>query len=949
MPTFPVYEGELPRCLNPLNLRHWLLLLYWVYFRPSALKCYLYQANPEVYRRESGIANSIQMVKLPAYRNVWLIGILLPFVFSILFASSIFLFTSGLNLNTILNDLPNLLLLTQKISISVALNLISAALNVVFSIIIIVTDDVASSIAFSVAFGAALGVVFDVVNGLASSIAFSVVFSVVFGVALGAAFSMLSGGVINSVAFGVAGSVAGSVAFGVAFGAALAFGAGALRVPFYLIQLAGLFISPKFGRSGHAIAWDELGVLPLPFTSRYLLRQLRRQETEGLKRLSQIIGNPFQRWAVQHSAWRYLHQSQCPLDNIYRWLQTAELDVYAISPSTPSEWRNIISARQLLLAELIGQPINSKGESGINLERVVYQLTRSLRAHHPTPLTDLLRLFYELLYSDKFDAVAGSDLYYNHFTQEERNEEYREYNRDFRLGTYRSIYSAIKDYPRGGEIANSFENMVQFLEFDQIEHLVTAQQHLTWLIPSETYLRPAVIQILQNLGHLSPEIRAYTLASSRVNKLAALARANDALQNLDRDVRSSIPIQLPEHKILRRIIQQWSELITSASGSTGRETILHPVANPYVFGNPVTGKLFVGRDDILNRLEELWMQPGQIPSVVIYGHRRMGKTSILRSLPGRFGANTHIVDFNMQRLGLVQSPNELLYNLALAIYDELPLDWKRSFPEPIEDIFRDSNPYTTFDRFLKKLDPLRQNHRFIITVDEFELIEQSIQDGKLDPHLLDHWRSLIQTYPWFVMAFAGLHTLQEMTQNYWNPLFGSVTRVPVSFLSRADAIELIANPIEDFSLDYDSTVLNAIYNLTGGQPYLIQLICHSLVSRFNRQRFEERREIEPRFTPADIETIITSSDFYRDGNAYFRGVWEQAKEIHGTTQTTILRSLSQNSLTHTDLRQQIPCDALDQALQLLQDHDVIQLGEESCYRFRVELMCRWVKQFSDHY
>jgi len=41
MPTFPTYRGELPQCLDPLNLRHYFLLAYWVYFRPTALKCYL--------------------------------------------------------------------------------------------------------------------------------------------------------------------------------------------------------------------------------------------------------------------------------------------------------------------------------------------------------------------------------------------------------------------------------------------------------------------------------------------------------------------------------------------------------------------------------------------------------------------------------------------------------------------------------------------------------------------------------------------------------------------------------------------------------------------------------------------------------------------------------------------------------------------------------------------
>jgi hypothetical protein len=32
---------------------------------------------------------------------------------------------------------------------------------------------------------------------------------------------------------------------------------------------------------------------------------------------------------------------------------------------------------------------------------------------------------------------------------------------------------------------------------------------------------------------------------------------------------------------------------------------------------------------------------------------------------------------------------------------------------------------------------------------------------------------MIQTYPWFVMAFTGLYTLQDMTENYWQTLFGS--------------------------------------------------------------------------------------------------------------------------------------------------------------------------------
>ena len=933
MSTFPVYEGYLPRCLNPLNPYHWLLLLYWIYFRPTALKCYLYQADSEVYQSEGNvIRNFVQVMKLPAYRNVWLTVILLPFAF-LLFAFFIRVpFTSS---STLL----------EIIQVVLFIQCLGVFLNGGFLVV-----DVAFNVASVAAFGTAFSTAFIIACcGAAYLASYSdrALSKVAIGTAIGTAIVTAFGaafGAATIVVFYVVGLAKKDLSVGFCIGLA----AGLLRVPFYLVQLLSLSIS-KLRQRYHAIAWDEFGILPLPFTSSYLLGQLRHQEIKGLQRLSQIIGNPFQRWAVQRSAWYYLHQSHHPIESIYRWLQTTALDTYAIAPAFADQWRNVVSTRQLLLAELSGQPISRHGNLGLNIAGFVYQLTRPLRKNRDTSLTRLLRLFYELLY---FDIYNDSYRSYNLFEYGEQ-EEHQEYNYKFRLNTYDSIYSAIQDCPQGIEIAESFKSMAQFLEFDEVEQLVDAQQSLTWIIPGENYLRHEVIQALKNLGDVSQEIQSYTLASSRVNKLAALARANDNLQNLadnlqnlDRSVRTSVSVNLPEHKILLCIIKQWRDLITTAGGSTGRETIVQPVANPYVFGSPVTGKLFVGRDDIFKRLKELWMQPGQIPSVIIYGHRRMGKTSILRNLPGHFGANTQIVDFNMQRGGLVQSPNELLYNLALAIYDELPLDLKSALFEPIEDTYLHKNPYTTFDRFLKEITSLRQQHRFIITVDEFELIEHSIKEGKLKPELLGYWRSLIQTYSWFVLAFAGLHTLQEMTEEYWNPLYGSVTRVPVSFLSRADAIELIANPIEDFSLDYDADAINAIYTLTGGQPYLIQLICHSLVSRFNRRRFEERREIEPRFTLVDIEIVIDSSDFYRDGNAYFRGIWGQAKEDHGTTQTTILQLLSHRSLTSVELSEQIQCDDFDVALQLLQNHGVIAEGENG-YRYQVELMRRWVQQFSN--
>ncbi len=71
MPNFPSYRGELPEVLNPLKLRHYSLLAYWVYFRPTAFHCYLYQAAPDVYQL-GGYRKFLKTWSVRAYRHVYL-------------------------------------------------------------------------------------------------------------------------------------------------------------------------------------------------------------------------------------------------------------------------------------------------------------------------------------------------------------------------------------------------------------------------------------------------------------------------------------------------------------------------------------------------------------------------------------------------------------------------------------------------------------------------------------------------------------------------------------------------------------------------------------------------------------------------------------------------------------------------------------------------------------
>jgi PAS domain S-box-containing protein len=376
-----------------------------------------------------------------------------------------------------------------------------------------------------------------------------------------------------------------------------------------------------------------------------------------------------------------------------------------------------------------------------------------------------------------------------------------------------------------------------------------------------------------------------------------------------------------------------------------RAEVVGPIHNPYIFGNPVSGNLFVGREEVFRRLEELWGQEGTGPSLLLYGQRRMGKSSILQNLKNFFNLRTIIVDFDMQLVGRVQDTRELLFNLALKIYDSWCDRGYYNLEEPTKTEFLEYSPYISFDRFLNRLNHARDGQRFIIMVDEFEMIEHQINEGRIDPFLLHHWRATFMTYPWFIMVFAGLHQLEEMRHDYWNPLFGSVTAIQIGFISETATKRLIVQPIPEFSIEYDTEAVDFIFQLTHGQPYLVQMICHYLVTQANRQSSKDNEKREHRLTIGDVETVLKAPEFYSDSNAYCKGVWVQAQNSQPVGQLDILKSLNKEPLPLEAIVDKVglSVEQVKPALEVLQERGVI----EQCsgkYAYTVEIMRRWVVQ-----
>jgi hypothetical protein len=504
-------------------------------------------------------------------------------------------------------------------------------------------------------------------------------------------------------------------------------------------------------------------------------------------------------------------------------------------------------------------------------------------------------------------------------------------------------FAVVRPLLYGEEMFALAQTLAAFHEAKQLATIAALQISAS---PSEPLLRPATWEAIASLRRVVEDVQLVQGSVSRSAKAFALARAQGELTKI---LNNADTLPQAERELILDIAQTWQKALLQVASAVGEISITKLVTNPYVVGDPVQGNLFVGREDVLRQLEELWVIGHQLQSIVLYGHRRMGKTSILLNAAKCSGSEVKVAYINLLRMGdSPQGVGEVLIAITDAISDTVDC----IHPSDADLL---NLPYRTFERYLKQVEA-HLSGGLIIALDEFEKIEELIEAEKIPKDFMGYLRGLVQMSSKVAFAFAGLHTLEEMTADYFQPFFASVIPIHVGFLQPGATRQILANPDEDFPLDYTPEALNQIYALTAGQPYLVQLVGFQLVRRYNDFVFEQGRPRDPVFTVEDVEAVIHDPEFFKRGRYYFNGVWGQAAR-GAFGQQAILKVLAPypNGLSLDELRTQLdeivraqgvaPLqeETLQEALKTLTRHDVIR-EREGCWQIIVELFRRWVLQ-----
>jgi tetratricopeptide (TPR) repeat protein len=268
--------------------------------------------------------------------------------------------------------------------------------------------------------------------------------------------------------------------------------------------------------------------------------------------------------------------------------------------------------------------------------------------------------------------------------------------------------------------------------------------------------------------------------------------------------------------------------------------------NPYIAGAPVLDiDMFFGRDQLVERI----LQTIHNNSLLLYGERRIGKTSLQHHL--------------RRRLQQLDDPR---YEFFPVYVDLQGTPESQFFRTLAEDVFHELAPLLSGMRPGRDLDEssvygyrdLVRDLRGVIKVLEEKstkqiklvlLIDEVDELNAYDPRINQRLRSLfMKSFAENLVAVVSGVEIRKQWDKEGSPWYNFFEEIEVKPIERGDARELITRPIEGV-FKINDEVIDRIIELTERKPYHVQRLCVALVNRMYEHR---RRNI----TIADVDAVF---------------------------------------------------------------------------------------------
>jgi len=360
----------------------------------------------------------------------------------------------------------------------------------------------------------------------------------------------------------------------------------------------------------------------------------------------------------------------------------------------------------------------------------------------------------------------------------------------------------------------------------------------------------------------------------------------------------------------------------------------HPI-NPYIAGNPVGNRTaFVGRADIVRDVVQMLRRP-EDNAIVLYGQRRIGKTSVLQHLEAQLPTQGNYcpVYFDLQDKATL-TLGQVLSGLAQEIAHAL----KQTKPDLGDD------PEITFrDTWLPNvLQSLPKDSALVLLFDEFDVL--AAPDAKQAGAAFFPYLRQILTYdPQRLNFIFVIGRNVDDLDNIALSLFKGVDTKHVSLLNQEYSKKLVRLSEANNSLTWSDEAVEYVWQRTNGHAFLTQQLC----SHVWETAYDDAPETVPTATPEDVENVIFEAlDASRNSLEWlWDGLPPAARVV-----ASILAEAGPKPMTEEALEKwlhekgvRVVIRELQNAHRQLQEWDLLEPADGG-YRFRVELLRLWIEE-----
>jgi len=355
-------------------------------------------------------------------------------------------------------------------------------------------------------------------------------------------------------------------------------------------------------------------------------------------------------------------------------------------------------------------------------------------------------------------------------------------------------------------------------------------------------------------------------------------------------------------------------------------------SNPYIAGNPVRGRgRFIGRTDVLRDISRILHNPNT-NAIVLFGQRRIGKTSVLLHVERELAARKEYTPFyfDLQDKAALALP-EVLYQMAqkVSLVTKTPLPVRERFDRDGR-FFRDS--------FIPAATKITKSRGLVLLLDEFDVLD--LAQEKAGSTFFLYLREWMKSSKGIQFVFVLGRRPEELSVNALST-FKSIRSRKVSLMTEGDSKVVIRQSEKNGSLVWSDEAAERVWYWTQGHPYFTQLLCSEI--------WEGAIEENPEHPPfVNIDTVDNAIIYAleRGANA-FQWIWNSLSPAERVVMAAMAEArgeyISQDELTAILNRSKVRLilRELEVAPETLIRWDLLR-PTNAGFRFAIPLLRRWV-------